>query len=341
MVRSGGVRRAFTLVEMLVAITIFAILAAIAISAFSETGSDRVPAAARQFRAMLTGAQSRAVKDGAPRGLRLYLDPNRNMGKNELYATSLGYIGTTDTVEGKLNGQTLSAMEMVMLYPSGVGWRIEQDSSDLIQWSALISQSKIVVGNRISLAWADSSLDFYIQSITGSQLVVVGPEPPPSIGKYPTSGTEPTIRYKLELAPEVLPNTTAAAFPQGTVIDLNASLLPQASLTTCISNGHLDIMFTERGGLLGTVDSRFFYIGQLEDSARDRESAAEWPEVVPPDPPPHRQIEGRVINTEPLYPQRVVSIVSSTGQVLTGEYIQDAANEAAPFAIARFGKEAK
>jgi prepilin-type N-terminal cleavage/methylation domain-containing protein len=81
-------RRAFTLVELLVAIAIFVILATIAISAFRESDQDRAAAGAQQLRSMLEGARSRAIHDGLPRGLRLLLDPS-----HPRRVTSLVYIG--------------------------------------------------------------------------------------------------------------------------------------------------------------------------------------------------------------------------------------------------------
>ncbi len=82
------VREGFTLVELLVAIAIFVILATIAISAFQESDQDRAAAGAQQLRSMLEGARSRAIHDRLPRGLRLLLDPN-----NPGMVTSLVYIG--------------------------------------------------------------------------------------------------------------------------------------------------------------------------------------------------------------------------------------------------------
>lgn len=90
-------REGFTLVELLVAIAIFAILATIAISAFKESDQDRAAAGAQQLRSMIEGARSRAIHDGLPRGLRLLLDPT-----NPRMVTALVYIGAPRQYRRKL-----------------------------------------------------------------------------------------------------------------------------------------------------------------------------------------------------------------------------------------------
>lgn len=67
-------RSGFSLVELLVSITIFVILATIALSAFRDSKHDKVAAASRQISAAIGGARSRASKAVEPRGLRLLRD---------------------------------------------------------------------------------------------------------------------------------------------------------------------------------------------------------------------------------------------------------------------------
>ena len=88
-------QRGFTLVELLVAVTIFAILATLAISTFRESDADRASAGAQQLRSMLEGARSRAIHDGQIRGVRLLADPNAPSN-----ITSLVYVGAPRQYSG-------------------------------------------------------------------------------------------------------------------------------------------------------------------------------------------------------------------------------------------------
>ncbi len=69
-------RQGFTLVELLVAMGIFIILATITIAAFRSNSADRVGASAGSLKNAIEGARSRAISSGEPRGIRLIPDPN-------------------------------------------------------------------------------------------------------------------------------------------------------------------------------------------------------------------------------------------------------------------------
>lgn len=358
-IRTLRASRGFTLVEMLVAITIFAILAAIAIGAFSETGSDRVPAAARQFRAMLAGAQSRAAKDRAARGIRLALDANLQTDANNLYVTSLAFIGANIDIEGALADQTIPAtastpQRTVKLKPSGLGWQLIQGGGELVNWYTLINDGNMRVGDRVYLQWTtnkeieaqerlfiitaldkgeDANLNGALDmgedlnsnmALDVAWIRITGPEPPPSLAGQ--------IRYRLEIAPELLPNSEPVSLPRGTVIDLNASKIPSPLRTNTASSRILDIMFDQRGQVRGSLVGEgavHFYVGQLEDSLNDRAlNPTESPRIVDGDP------------TQPVvYPQRLVSLIPATGQVVASEYLPS--NTSNPFYLATQGKEAK
>lgn len=96
-------RRAFTLVELLVAITIFSILITLAIGAFQESDQDRAAAGATQLRSMIEGARSRAIHDGLPRGIRLLLGSNVATDPSSRYVTAIVYIGAPEQFAGTLD----------------------------------------------------------------------------------------------------------------------------------------------------------------------------------------------------------------------------------------------
>lgn len=94
-IRSSS-RRAFTLVELLIAMAIFVILATLAIGGFRVAyDADRVGEAATVVRGGLEGARSRAIKSGQVRGVRLLLDPQDNR-----IVTSIVYVGEPEVIEG-------------------------------------------------------------------------------------------------------------------------------------------------------------------------------------------------------------------------------------------------
>ncbi|HWL10753.1 MAG TPA: prepilin-type N-terminal cleavage/methylation domain-containing protein, partial [Planctomicrobium sp.] len=91
-------RSAFTLVELLVAMGIFVILASLAVTGYQSTyNMDQVGQAASTVRASLEGARSRAIKAKGRRGLRLLLDP-----QDRRIVTSLAYVSPPETVTGYL-----------------------------------------------------------------------------------------------------------------------------------------------------------------------------------------------------------------------------------------------
>ena len=93
-------RRGFTLIELLIAIGIFLILTAIAVSAVNAFGDgDRVSGSARQVQSFIAGARDRAIftnqSDAGPRpvGVRLLVDRNlTDAAGNPFACTTLQYV---------------------------------------------------------------------------------------------------------------------------------------------------------------------------------------------------------------------------------------------------------
>lgn len=312
--RPSNNRPAFTLVEMLVAITIFAILATIAIGAFSERGSDRVPAAARQIRAMLAGAQSRAAKDGAPRGVRLLVDTKST--PNAALVTSLVYVGANTDVEGVLTTQSYGGTQLHLVpNASGGGWTIQRPASSSVDWQALRTSGALLIGQRIRLFWGASSRDFFVSGFPAAdKMVISAAEPPPLTG---------VTGYQLELASEVLANSEPVPLPLGTAIDLDASRIPNAIRPSSgMSYSSIDVLYTPRGDIQSPVGKEglvHLLVGEVSDVLNERPTA--------PSPP--------ITPVNPVYPLRVVTLVPSTGQVAPSEYVDSSFN------FAKSGKEAK
>src|SRR5262245_4676704 len=89
------VRNAFTLVELLVAMTIIAILATIAIAFFPNAASAaRESRAAQITQSTLLIAKQRALRDQAPRGVRLWI----KQPDGSVYAPDAWTVGKTYAV---------------------------------------------------------------------------------------------------------------------------------------------------------------------------------------------------------------------------------------------------
>lgn len=112
--KAGTARSAFTLVELLVAITIFAILAAIAIGAYRGVSKDdRISAGAQQLKGWFEHARSRAIHDKQPRGIRFLPDQN-----NPRLCTSAVYIGGAGYDEGNLTATPPSERKYLWIWPN-------------------------------------------------------------------------------------------------------------------------------------------------------------------------------------------------------------------------------
>lgn len=257
-------RRAFTLVELLVSISIFVILSIIALSAFQGSSKDRITAGARQVQAVFNGAKSRAAKAGEPRGVRLLLDPSDRRCVNALqYIGAASYhLGTARVQIAESTNFTWSSPAIDDNHPicrivceQAGDWaelqsqglinantplrvRIPNDSTG--RWYNLINVdtstgvgflSQVPVGAE----WKDnvafsSILDSAMQdsSIPAYQLQ---PQGPLNTGVARTSAPDYysntlPISYLLRLEPQSLSNSAPINLPPGVVIDLDGSRVP-------------------------------------------------------------------------------------------------------------------
>ncbi len=134
-------RQAFTLVELLVAMGIFVVLAALTVSAFRGTDGDRVTNAAATFKSALEGAKSRAVKMNQTVGLRLNLSPN-----NGRQVTSLIYVVGDETYETEARFEYDNRDDM-SLPADRPKWLIV--GTDQALWTDLKNKNRIGKGTRV------------------------------------------------------------------------------------------------------------------------------------------------------------------------------------------------
>lgn len=258
-------RRGFTLVELLISISIFVILATISLSAFRGSDKDKITAASRQVQAVFNGARSRAAKSGEPRGVRLLLDP-----ADPRCVNALQYIGASTYHTGNVRVQIAPSNA------SGPLCRIVCE--ELGEWASLSGEELLKSTARIRIP-ADATGRWYtmvnINAAAGTAALEVLPTgatwdpapsswddasavpgsnpPPPSysatfqflprntrIVYSPNNPFSPiprlsapagysntrAIPYLLRLEPQPLPNTTPISLAPGVVIDLDASRVP-------------------------------------------------------------------------------------------------------------------
>jgi prepilin-type N-terminal cleavage/methylation domain-containing protein len=263
-------RAAFTLVELLVAIVIFTILATIAIAAFTESDQDRAAAGSQTLRSALEGARSRAIHDEQIRGVRLLVDPN-----NPRTVTSLVYVGSPATYTG-----TLDVADITDDGGSPPIWTFE-DPSTSGRWANLMNRGFLVsTGNypnaRIRFPSLPGANWFPIWSITDDGSGNVTMEIAGDFSaEYTALGAATTVDYEIILAPPVLASAVPQALPAGIAIDLDGSKLPDSwrddngtagDATDDTFSPQMDILFTPRGDVTGIAAAEGILIFYLADT---------------------------------------------------------------------------
>lgn len=294
--RVQSLRRGFTLVELLVVVSVMLILAVMTAAAINITVSgDKVRAGARQVQSYLAGARDRAIYSKAPRGVRFLLDPTNNR-----TVSSMVFIAPTDPwnqgviqierLDADGNGAPDSSSPLVVR-------GFDNNSSDYrsnspTDWFNLFTQGLITTGSRIKIPNDDTGQWYTITTelITSAdpKLHLTTAYQGPGQANQNTSameafapGSGPTT-YLLELPPSVMPNQEVVLMPKGSVIHLDRSSnnfeqfdaatpasgrgnkLPSAWLfptTTADPSGfdytsRMDVMFSPRGVVVGTAAQR-------------------------------------------------------------------------------------
>jgi prepilin-type N-terminal cleavage/methylation domain-containing protein len=256
-------RSGFSLVELLVSITIFVILATLSLSAFRDSKHDKVAAASRQLVASINGARSRAVKTQEPRGIRLIRDRD-----DPWLITGIQYIGmgqlTSGTVRVQINQQGLVQLRLPGnqsgvwndLFNQGLlrpGARIRIPANEFGRWYVISSQGFSPATDTMQIVGLIDNANWN----TSAGKYELDPQAPNTPGFQGTpdessdvngngildqwSNTAP-IPYLIRLAPHELPDTEPINFPSGVVIDLLASQFPNSwkALEDVNQNGFLD-----------------------------------------------------------------------------------------------------
>lgn len=344
-------RKGFTLVELMVAMTILLILTALVIAAFRNNDTDRLSASARLVQAYIEGAKSRAISTGKPVGVRLI--PSSS---DPRVVGSLMYVGATDPLTGTL---AISPNVGDDTDPGDDYWTVHGSVANL--WGRLArpttanpqGRDLIRPGTQIEIPrnsgrWYLVSADDY--DPWGNSLRIIGhyylsdwvldptiPQGGRWVLRFPTR----QIHYRMELAPTVLANQEPMSLERGIVIDMDAGQIPSAWSTP---GAHWEIVFGQRGrpeshfGVINLYVTRVADVelarGLLVDHPANGTSTPLATPLVAVDPPHTPQIE-------PI----LITIYGQTGLVTTSRVnLEDAdGNQLAdnPFDYALRGRESQ
>lgn len=272
-------RRGFTLVEMLVVITILLVLTAMTVTAVNFTlDGERVRAGSRQVQSYLEGARSRAIYAKEPRGVRFLLDQTANQSGRLATVSSMIYIGPPPEVSTG-NGDGFVALERkdqdAVSGPDSMNLPVEYvhllNNNGATDWFTLFSKGLIVDGvTRIQIL-RDSKDEtgrwFTVRTtypdgtacLTQNRQILRLSQPFPNVEPSLLTPDSQVVGYsagkynwfRLELPMTALPSEEPVLLPQGIVIDLDHSSLPLNWQAAGIYSGKMDIVFTPRGTVTG------------------------------------------------------------------------------------------
>jgi len=285
-------RRGFTIIELLVVIAILLLLTTFTIlSVDFAFESEKVRSGARQIQSVLEGARDRAIKSRQPRGVRFLVDQDPDSGR---MVSSMVYVGAAEPWS---NGQiTLMRPDLDWngVVDPGLDnekvWMIHGDPGTL--WTTLKQRGYLGTNNerpRIKIpgdrngTWynVDTKLldpsDANYRAAAPNRLVLTrayrDPGTTPPNERIAFEGTGPST-YVLELPPRVMSDAEPVLLPEGIVIDMDASRVPDhwrpgsgKGYADAYSN-RMDLMFTPRGTVLGSaagVGILHFYITRRVD----------------------------------------------------------------------------
>ncbi|MCA9074134.1 MAG: prepilin-type N-terminal cleavage/methylation domain-containing protein [Planctomycetaceae bacterium] len=279
--RPAPTRRGFTLVELLVAMSIFAIVTVMTIGAINLglTG-ESVRTTARSVQSKLEGARDRAIYNskqtvGEPRnvGVRLLVDENNpTICRRLVYIQSDGR-DVSDVVGGKGVQLRRNGANDVSLVSTGASWFALYDRGLIGPGTIIHVEDSVANTHPLTLHPDSFPLDMsgVIDVVWTDLTPQLHPDAP---GPAAAPGTlSLPLEYFIELNPDVLAVEEALELPNGVCIDLTNSILPDnwGSGTGPFSN-RMDIMFTAQGPCVGdaaTAGIIHLHICDVADALED------------------------------------------------------------------------
>ena len=306
--RSKSSRRSsgFTLVELLVVAGIMLVLATMTIATLNVTfDAERIRSASRQVHSYIEGARDRAIYARELRGVRFIYDVT-DYQTGSRTVKSLVFVGAPERATGKL------------VYDPATK-ALSQSLSDFPRWEDYQLRGLLKSGARIQIP-SGSGLWYTVQSVDTGGLPLPNPRPPIALylvdGARFSPGVGATgnieLTYKMELRPAVLANQDPVELPTGISVDLDHSQLPSEWKTGGSYSDEMDVMFSPRGSVTGSVAGAgliHFLLVDVEDTIRGAGPPGDESGLNPDD-----QVQGEF---------RIVTLNTRTGHVSTHEIARD------------------
>ena len=316
--QNPGPRSAFTLVEMLVVITILLVMMGVTVAVFNVSlEGERIRSGASQIQSYLAGARDRAAFAGRPCGVRFILDE-----LDPTLVRSMLYIQVPDDwqqgsfIVNDVQGNPYSSY-LVEELSNGVSTTDWDEISLLLNTTQLRKPRIMIQGHWYTVvatwAWADPNSN---PTLTHQGLTIC----PRFRGSVLTRVEEGD--YRLRLQPEIMPGQEPVLLPTGVVIDLNqcrrkhtslfAETLPQSWNPNNTFLPALDILFSPNGTVIGPEASK----GVIHLLVNDVTDAGQ--NLFPID----------LLGASPGTPRnqsdkRVVTLFTRTGYVTTSELVSN------------------
>lgn len=265
MKRNQHNRNGFTLIEILVVVTIMAALMFMAVAAYNSiTAGDHVRAASRQLQSAIMGARDRATHDREIRGLRLYKDETGRLSNRIVYVGEVEphTAGTIQVGRMDANGDGLADDDRsIVIRGTGTGWK------KLHARGLLVDETSIKIPNDATGAWYVVNTSLLVnqpQSDPREHLVLTTEYRNAATIPFPDLNANPPGEYELKLECAVLPNQQPIVFPKWAHVDFEVSDLSDKDAigdplpTPYDKEGYLDILFAPNGRVHGVMSARGF-----------------------------------------------------------------------------------
>jgi len=314
--RNPGSRSAFTLVEMLVVITIMLVMMGVTVAVINvSVEGERIRSGASQVQSYLAGARDRAAFAGRPCGVRFILD-----GLDDTLVRSMLYIQVPDDwqqgsfIVNDVQGDPKSShlVEELVNGQSTTDWG---DLSLLLNTTQLRKPKIMIQGHWYTVVDRGS---FTYQG-NSKQYLKIRPRFRGSVDTQMVDTRVEEGDYRLRLQPTIMPGQEPVLLPAGVVIDLDmcrrmrtsapAETLPLGWYTNNTYLAALDILFSPNGTVIGPEASK----GVIHLLVNDVTDANQ--NLFPIDP------LGATIRNQS--DKRVVTLFTRTGYVTTSTLVSD------------------
>lgn len=285
-------RRGFTLVEMLIVISIILIILGMTVSAVSFTRTkDRVSNEASRIQSFISGAQDRAIYEDEMRGVRLFIEPpppGGAAGAESRTVASMAYIAPGGTWSSPEHSSGVDVIRIDGFNTGSPDGDFEDANDDLVVgirgfnnpgWWNLKRRGWLVDGLRIRIPsgptghWYRINTRLIDTTTAPTDVQTLLLQTPFADGG--NKGQEVAFRdltYEIELPARILP-LEPLLLADGVVVDLDGSRVPNiwrpASTGNGSYSGFMDIWFSPRGNVLGDAAAEgvlHFYVCDSEDS---------------------------------------------------------------------------